>query len=80
MVSGAQLIRSLRCSAQGSTCFLQCPLILLAEEEPPSALSGWVHIDSRAGPSLRKSQKTIPFELAGPTGWAGHCDLPAPYK
>ena len=52
MVSGAQLISSLRCTAQGSTCFLQCPLILLAEEEPPSTLSGWVHIDSRAGPSL----------------------------
>lgn len=48
MVSGAQLIPSLRCSAQGSTCFLQCPLILLAEE-PPSALSGWVHIDSELG-------------------------------
>lgn len=52
MASGAQLIPSLRCSAQGSMYFLQCPLILLAEEEPPSALSGWVHIDSRAGPSL----------------------------
>ena len=50
VASGAQLTPSLRCGAQVSTHYLQCPLKSFAEEGTPSALSGWVHTGSRARP------------------------------